>query len=143
VLIAGWRELVELPAWGIDGLRAKLDTGARTSALHVVSVIPDGHGAVTFDVVPRRRSDRRIPISAPIVRETRVRSSTGELTTRHVVRTRLRIGPFEREIELTLVDRAAMIHRMLVGREALVGVAVDPSRRYLLTAPPARKGPEG
>jgi ribosomal protein S6--L-glutamate ligase len=143
VLIAGWRELVELPDWGITGLRAKLDTGARTSALHVAAVSLHDDGRVTFDAVPRRRSDRRVPITSAIVRQTRVRSSTGSVTTRYVVKTRLRIGPFEREIEVTLVDRAAMIHRMLVGREALIGVAVDPSRRYLLTAPPARKGPAG
>jgi hypothetical protein len=72
---------------------------------------------------------------AEVVRLTRVRSSTGDVTTRHVVRTRLRLGPVEREIELTLVDRGTMIHRILIGRSGLDGVVVDPSRRYVITEP--------
>ncbi|MEO8555018.1 MAG: RimK/LysX family protein [Kofleriaceae bacterium] len=138
-VVAGWRERVDLPDWGIDGLRAKLDTGARTSALHVTHVMELGDGRVTFEVLPRRRSDRRVPVTALLVRITRVRSSTGSVTTRHVVRTRLRMGTIEREIELTLVDRGAMIHRMLIGRTGLTGVVVDPSRRYVITQ--VRKDP--
>jgi hypothetical protein len=133
VLVAGWRERVDLPDWGITRIRAKLDTGARTSALHVTGVTDLGDGRVTFEVLPRRRSDRGVPVTAAVVRQTRVRSSTGSVTTRPVVRTRLRFGPIDREIELTLVDRGAMIHRMLIGRTGLAGVVVDPSRRYVLT----------
>jgi hypothetical protein len=138
-IVAGWRERVDLPDWGVDGLRAKLDTGARTSALHVTHVTEHGDGTVTFDVLPRRRSDRKVPVTAVLVRRARVRSSTGTVTTRHVVRTRLRLGAIEREIELTLVDRGTMIHRILIGRTGLVGVVVDPSRRYVITQ--ARKAP--
>jgi hypothetical protein len=131
--VAGWRERVDLPEWGIAGVRAKLDTGARTSALHVASLAEDGDGRVTFEVLPRRRSDRRVRVTAAVVRRARVKSSTGSVTTRHVVRTRLRLGAIEREIELTLVDRGAMIHRMLIGRTGLEGVVVDPTRRYVIT----------
>jgi hypothetical protein len=133
VLVAGWRELVDLPDWEIVALRAKLDTGARTSALHVAAVVDLGDGRVTFDVVPRRRSDRRVRVTAPVVRTTRVKTSTGVVSVRHVVATRLRLGAIEREIELTLVDRAAMLCRMLIGRAGLTGIVVDPDRRYLLT----------
>ena len=134
MVTAGWRELVDLPAWGITRLRAKLDTGARTSALHVAAVEETAPGHVTFEVVTSRRSDRRVTVSAPVVRRTTVRSSHGR-STRWVVTTPLRLGPILREIEVTLVDRGKLLHRMLVGRTALVGILVDPSRRYVLTRP--------
>lgn len=134
MVVAGWRERVDLPDWGVAGVRAKLDTGARTSALHVASVTELPDGRVAFAIVPRRRSDRQVGVVADVVRLTRVRSSTGGVTTRHVVRTRLRLGPLEREIELTLVDRGTMIHRILIGRTGLDGVIVDPARRYLITS---------
>jgi hypothetical protein len=130
---AGWREWADLPEWGIRRVRAKLDTGARTSALHVASVEERPDGKVAFDVVPSRRSDRRVHIVTDVVRQTRVRSSNGTSSTRYVVRTRLRLGPIEREIELTLVDRGAMLHRLLVGRSGLAGIVVDASRRYVLS----------
>jgi len=130
---AGWREWADLPEWGIARVRAKLDTGARTSALHVASVEELPGGKVSFAVVPNRRSDRRVQVVTDVVRQTRVRSSNGTSATRFVVKTRLRLGPIEREIELTLVDRGAMIHRLLVGRSGLAGIVVDASRRYVLS----------
>ena len=135
-IVAGWRERVDLPDWNITRLPAKLDTGARTSALHVDNLRALPGGVVSFDVVlSRRRSDRRVHVEAPVVRTTRVRSSTGALTLRHVVRTRLRMGPIDREIEINLVDRGPMIHRMLVGRSGLGGIAVAADRRYAITRP--------
>jgi hypothetical protein len=135
-LVAGWRERVDLPDWGIRRLPAKLDTGARTSSLHVIDLRALPGGVVSFDVVlSRKRSDRRVHIEAAVVRTTRVRSSTGALTLRHVVRTRLRMGPIDREIEINLVDRGPMIHRMLIGRSGLAGIAVSADRRYAVTRP--------
>ena len=135
-LVAGWRERVDLPEWGVRRLPAKLDTGAKTSALHVVDLRALPGGVVSFDVVlSRKRADRRVHIEAPLVRTTRVRSSTGALTLRHVVRTRLRMGPIDREIEINLVDRGPMIHRMLIGRSGLAGIAVSADRRYAVTRP--------
>jgi hypothetical protein len=130
---AGWREWVDLPDWGISRVRAKLDTGARTSALHVAHIEELADGRVAFHAVPRRKSERRVQVIAEVVRRTRVRSSTGLAMWRPVVQTRLRLGPITREIELTLVDRAPMLHRMLVGRSALAGVIVDPARRYVVS----------
>jgi hypothetical protein len=139
VVVAGWRERVDLPDWGILRLPAKLDTGARTSSLHVEDLRALPGGVVSFDVVlSRRRADKRIHVEAPLVRTTRVRSSTGVLTLRHVVRTRLRMGPIDREIEINLVDRGPMIHRMLIGRSGLTGIAVSADRRYAITTKPRR-----
>jgi hypothetical protein len=134
--VAGWRERVDLPDWGILRLPAKLDTGARTSSLHVIDLRALPGGLVSFDVVlSRKRSDRRVRIEAPLIRTQRVRSSSGVLTLRHVVRTRLRMGAIEREIEINLVDRGPMIHRMLIGRSGLAGIAVSADRRYAITSP--------
>ena len=136
MLVAGWRERIDLPDWGILRLPAKLDTGARTSALHVADLRALPGGVVSFDVVlSRKRADRRVHIEAALVRTTRVRSSSGALTLRHVVRTRLRMGPIDREIEINLVDRGPMIHRMLIGRSGLAGIAVSADRRYAVTRP--------
>ena len=133
MVTAGWREWVDLPDWGIRHVRAKLDTGARTSALHVahIELLPDG--TVAFHAVPRRKSERRVQLIAEVVRRTRVRSSNGEAMLRPVVKTRLHLGPIVREIEVTLVDRAPMLHRMLLGRSALDGFIIDPARRYVIS----------
>lgn len=131
-LIIGWVELVALPEWGIAGLRAKIDTGARSSALHVERIerLPDRR--VAFDVILRRKG-KRTRVTAKIVREGRVRSSSGESSKRIFVETLLRLGPLERRIEISLVDRGRMIHRMLLGRSALSGpILIDVDRRYHL-----------
>lgn len=132
-LIVGWREYVALPEWGIATLRAKIDTGARTSALHVENIrrLDDRH--VRFDVVLNRKTGRTVPAEAPIVREAHVRSSSGQLQTRFVVETLVRLGPVSKQIELTLVSRRAMLCRMLLGRRALAeDFLVDVTRRYAL-----------
>ncbi len=135
-IVAGWRERVDLPDWGIRRLPAKLDTGARTSALHVVDLRALPGGVVSFTVeLSRRKAERRVHVEAPLVKTSRVRSSTGALTLRHVVRTRLRLGAIEREIEINLVDRGPMIHRMLIGRSGLAGIAVSADQRYVVTKP--------
>jgi ribosomal protein S6--L-glutamate ligase len=132
-LIVGWTEHVALPDWGIPSVRAKMDTGARTSALHVENVEEVGGRHVRFDVVlDRKRSHRRVHVKARIVRRARVRSSNGEYSYRLFVSTRLRLGPLERQVEFSLVDRARMIHRVLLGRSALHGVFVDVGHRHLL-----------
>ncbi len=141
-IVIGFAELVDLPEWGIVGLRGKIDTGAKTSALHVSNIREIGNGRVGFDVrLHRRRVDRTVHVEAKILRRGRVRPSSGHAQTRLFVETTLRIGPLQRIIELSLVDRENMIYRMLVGRTAIgSGVLVDPSRRYALTKrTPARK----
>ncbi len=140
-LIIGVTEYVDIPQWRISSLRAKIDTGARSSALHVENIRELGLGRVRFAVrLSRNRSDRRVTVEAPIARRGRVRPSTGELEARIFVAIRVRIGPVEREIELSLVDRGRMIFRMLIGRRALAhAFLVDPSRRYVLRKPRSSK----
>ena len=135
LITIGWREKVALPAWGVSGIRAKIDTGARTSAIHVGSMneLPDGR--LRFEVVVREKPARvAVWVEATPVREARVKPSSGQSQQRPVFRTLLRVGDTEHEIELSLVSRKGMLCRMLIGRTALRGVfAVDPSRSYLLT----------
>ena len=129
----GWSELVDLPDWHIRGLRAKIDTGARTSALHVDGLEPLPRGRIQYQVVLHRDDhDQRINVVAKIIRRGRVRSSTGAYSTRYFVKTRLRLAGIEREVEISLVDRGDMNFRMLVGRTALAGdFVVDPAHKNL------------
>ena len=137
-LIIGVTEYVDLPEWRILRLRAKIDTGARSSALHVENIRELSSGRVRFDVrLSRNQTERRVTVEASVARRGRVRTSNGAVETRIFVAVLLRIGPVEREIELSLVDRGRMIFRMLIGRRALAnGFLVDPSRRYVLRKPP-------
>lgn len=134
-MLVGVAEYVDIPAWRVLGLRAKIDTGARSSALHVEKLREIGGGRVRFDVrLHRSKSERRVTVEATIVRRARVRASTGVATTRIFVAVDLRLGPVARTIELGLVDRQHMLYRMLLGRTALDrDFLVDPSRRFVLT----------
>jgi hypothetical protein len=138
-LVIGWTEFVDLPEWGVKKLRAKVDTGARTSALHVENIEELPRGYVRFDVVLHRlKRDRRIHVRAKVVRKSYVRSSTGHQSQRYFVETTLRLGPIEKTVEISLVDRGKMIHRMLLGRAALTGpLVIDVDRR--MTLGPRRK----
>lgn len=116
----GWREAVDLPEWGIEKLVVKVDSGARTSAIHVENLreLPDK--MLHFEVVLSRRfNHKRVSVETPWVRRTRVRSSNGEIQERYVVQTRMVLGPVEKDIELTLVSREGMLVRMLLGRSAI------------------------
>ena len=141
MIVVGWREVVNLRNWGLEGIRAKVDTGARTSALHVENVRTSADGRlVTFHAVVHRGEDDHPEITTEIVRSTRVRSSTGESQERIVVATTMLLGPIERRIEISLVSREDMLCPMLVGRRALPpGVTVDPLHRYLHGRPKKRR----
>ena len=132
-VLIGWTEFVDLPEWGVKKLRAKVDTGARTSALHVENIKELPMGLVRFDVVLHRmKSDRRIQVKTGVSRRGRVRSSTGHQHERLFVKTVLQLGPVRKEIEVSLVDREKMIYRMLLGREALSGpFMIDVDRRMV------------
>ncbi len=133
-VVIGWTELVDLPEWGVKRLRAKVDTGARTSALHVENIEVLPRGWVRFDVVVHReKRDRHIHVKTKIRRRGRVRSSTGHQEQRIFVETTLKLGPIEKRVEVSLVDRQKMIHRMLLGRAALSGpILVDVDKRLSL-----------
>ncbi len=133
----GWSELADLPDWGVKRLPVKLDTGARSSALHVEDVEHLGSRRVRFRVVVHREHrDRHVRVTARITRTSRVRSSNGEYTRRLFVRTTLRLAGVQRPIEVSLVDRSEMNFRMILGRTALAGAfLVDPGRRRVATRP--------
>ena len=140
-ILVGWNEYVDLPDWGIKRLGAKVDTGARSSALHVEDLETLPRGRIRFRVVVHREHrDRHVRVVARISRRARVRSSNGEFETRYFVRTTMKLGSVEKEIEMSLVDRGKMVHRMLIGRTALKGdFVVDVSRRHLLDPKRRRK----
>ena len=137
----GWRERVDFPEWGVDGVLTKIDTGACLSALHVVDIRPSGDGRVGFRVALDRKLSRLSDeILVPVARETRVRSSNGVVQRRFVVRAPIAVGTYRQTIEVSLVCRKSMRCRMLLGREALSGAfLVDSSRDYILTDPPPKK----
>jgi hypothetical protein len=133
----GWREWLALPELGIGAIKAKLDTGARTSALSVVSAEAferDGRLHVRFLVRPRRRSDRTITCEAPVVDRRPVTDSGGHTVERWFIRTGILLAGRRFETDINLTDRRAMLFPLLLGRSALGGrFRVDPELSY--TAP--------
>jgi hypothetical protein len=141
----GWREWVGLPELGIPEIKAKIDTGARTSTLHAYRITPfekDGRAFVRFLVHPVQR--RRLPeieCVAPLAGRRAIRDSGGKTEHRYIVLTRLRVGDDMSEIELTLTNRDQMSFRMLVGRAAIRGrFDVDPGRSFRTGRLAARAG---
>ena len=140
LIMLGWREHVAIPEWGIKRISAKIDTGARTSAVHVGEIEDLGNGRIRFEVIRRENPHKGRWVEAQMVRNSNVKPSSGIAQSRPVVETLIRIGDVERRVEVSLVCRRGMRCRMLVGRTALNGVfSVDPSRKYLADA---RKGSE-
>jgi len=132
--IIGWSENVDFPEWLIAGVKAKVDTGARTSALHVENLEAIDRDHVAFDVVTGQKQRRHHRVTAKVLKWARVRSSNGLYTERCFVTTRVRIATVEKEIELSLVSREDMQFRMLLGREALKhDFLVDVGHRTLAT----------
>ncbi len=129
--VVGWSEYVDLPEWGVRGLKAKVDTGAKTSALHVEEIELRPRGRIRFVVVVHKeKRERHVRVEARIVRRSRVRSSTGHYDYRYFVSTTMQLGDVERQIEVSLVDRERMVFRMLLGRSALAGAfIIDPGRK--------------
>jgi len=127
--IIGWREWVEFPEWGMR-IRAKADTGARSSAIDCAEITELPAGRVRFTVRLDRREKKLVTLEDEIRVRKHVRSSTGHGHDRIFVETTLRLAGVEKRILVSLVCRKAMINRMLLGREALgadflVNSAVD------------------
>lgn len=143
----GWREWLALPDLGIGRIKAKIDTGARTSCLHAFYVEPvrrDGRDIVRFGVHPLQRNNRElIHCEAGVLDQRQVSDSGGHRELRFVIQTRLVLSGFDDLVELTLTNRDSMQFRMLLGRTALGAgrFAVDPSASYLAGRHTARKDP--
>ncbi|NIO11307.1 MAG: ATP-dependent zinc protease [Deltaproteobacteria bacterium] len=134
--VIGWREWVSLPGLGISSIKAKIDTGARSSALHASEMEifrRRGRDMVRFTVYPYQRNSRdRVVAEVELYDRRMVRSSSGDAHLRPVILTELMLMGERKSIELTLIDRSAMGFRMLLGREAIRGdYVVDPGRSYL------------
>lgn len=134
--IAGWREWIGLPDLDVSWVKAKLDTGARSSAIHAWDIEPferDSAEWVRFQLHPWQMSDLdAVDVELPVVDRRTIRSSTGHEEERYVVRTKIRVLDLDLTADLTLTNRDEMGFRMLVGREALRGsILVDPGRSYI------------
>ncbi|MFN3970848.1 MAG: 30S ribosomal protein S6--L-glutamate ligase [Gemmobacter sp.] len=132
----GWEEWVALPGLGLPALKAKVDTGARTSALHAFDIEPFGsprapHVRFLIHPIPGRE-DVTIACSAPIRDQREITSSNGETETRFVIETEVVMGSRRWPIEVSLTDRGGMAFRMLLGRQALgEGAMVSATEGFL------------
>jgi hypothetical protein len=134
--VIGWKEYVAFPDWGIARLKAKIDTGARTSALDAATYelreTPAGLVAAVRIPLSSRHPERTALVQAPVLKTVVVCNSAGLRETRPLVETTLRLGSVSKRIRLTLTNRAGMCFRLILGRKALEGdFVVDVSRKYL------------
>lgn len=134
--IIGFREWIALPDLELPALKAKIDTGAKTSSLHAFEiklVKRGGKPFVRFKVHPIQKNlEVEVLCRAPLVDRRVVTDSGGHKELRYVIHTTIQMGGMKKVIELTLTNRETMKYRMLIGREALKQFYIDPSQSYLL-----------
>ncbi|MFT5190039.1 MAG: hypothetical protein ACI9DF_002808 [Verrucomicrobiales bacterium] len=136
--VIGWREWLRFPGLGIPGIKAKIDTGARSSALHTHACevfVRNGKDWARFQLHPlRQRGDLELTCEAPIVGYRNVKNSGGHQEKRPFIVATAAMGAVKWDIELSLTNRESMKFRMLLGRAAIAGrFSVDPQRSYLLS----------
>lgn len=134
--IIGWREWIKLPEIGITKIKAKIDTGARTSSLHAFDIETfeiDGKPRVKFKIHPKQRDTNQTVIAeAELIDERNVRSSSGQAELRPVILTEVNLMQKKWQVELTLTNRELMGFRMLLGRQAVRGFfLINPGKSYL------------
>ena len=139
-VILGSEEWCSFPELGIPTIKARVDSGAKTSALHAINIAPfikNESNWVKFDINPIQNNLKTvIHCEAPLIDKRIVKSSSGFREQRYVIQTNLQIGSSKWPIEMTLTNRDSMGFRMLLGREAMSGrVLVDPEQKYLLGQP--------
>lgn len=148
MLVVGWQERVDLPLLGLKNLKAKIDTGARTSALHATDIVAFERDGVPWVHFHTRFDDdaRDKDLECPIHDKREITNTSGVPENRFVIRTKLRISNRLWNIDLSLTERTEMKFRMIIGRSALRrhAIMVHPSKRNLTTPTPkkttARKG---
>lgn len=135
-MIAGSEEWVSLPDLGLPMIKVRVDSGAKTSAIHAVNISPfqrNGEAWVSFDVYPLQYDGKKVVhCEAPVIDKRTIKSTSGSRESRYVIRTVLKVAEEAWEIELTLANRDSMGYRMLLGREAMRGkMLVDPDSSFL------------
>ena len=143
-VIVGSEEWCSFPDLGIPTIKARVDSGAKTSALHAINIAPfikDGENWVKFDINPIQNNVKTIiHCESKLIDKRIVKSSSGFREQRYVIGSELEIGGKNWPIEITLTNRDSMGFRMLLGREAMSGrVLVDPAQKYLLGEPTSDK----
>jgi hypothetical protein len=138
--VIGLREWINLPELGIVGLRAKIDTGASTSCLHASDIQPFQKGDedwVRFTAYLGTQVQRRHRCEAPLLSVKRIKSSTGHVQSRYVIRTELALGDRLWPVEFTLTCRKTMRYRVLLGSKALIAgqLVVNPALSYVQDKP--------
>lgn len=129
-ILIGWREKVSLPQLGVGAFPAKIDTGARSAALHATDIEQDGHHVTFVLPLKGRHHHCRLPLKGMRT----VKSSSGHTETRAVVETDVKIGKFVLSIEVTLTDRTDMGVPMLLGRASLgAQFLVHPTKSNILS----------
>lgn len=141
LITVGWREWVKLPELKLPWIKAKIDTGARTSCLHAFSLETfnnDNEQWVRFGIHPHQHdSDTEVYCEAKIIDQRMVSDSGGHKEQRFVIATTLALANQQWPIEITLTNRDNMKFRMLLGRTAMEGrIAVNPEASFLLGKPP-------
>ncbi|MEA5465676.1 ATP-dependent zinc protease family protein [Leptothoe sp. PORK10 BA2] len=142
LLLIGWREWVMLPELGIDRIKAKVDTGARSSSIHALNIEQfetEGGQKVRFHIAPVQHDDSKlVQAEATLLCQRLVTDSGGHQEQRPVVLTTLSLGGSIWPIELTLTNRDEMGFRMLLGRQAIRDrCLVDPGNSFLLRRQPS------
>ena len=134
-LLIGWREWVSLPQLGLTAIKAKIDTGARSSSLHVTALETferDGAPWLRFAIAPRRRSARTLQCEAPALDRRAVTDSGGRTAERWFIRSAVVLGGVRFDADINLTDRGGMLFPMLLGRTALRGrFRVDPGLSWV------------
>ena len=136
LLLIGWREILSLPDLNVDRIKAKIDTGARTSALHAFHCeeFKQNHKTmIRFGIHPIQRDNQHTIIAeAELLEYRKVTSSVGHAQMRPVIMTTIELGEHQWQAELTLTNRDVMGFRMLLGRQAVRDrFSVDPGKSYL------------
>ncbi len=134
----GWKEYVDFPEWHIRHVKVKIDTGARTSALGVVSyqLLEDDNQGLVADLslsLKRKRPQELTVVRVPVLKMVVVCNSNGMREQRPLIETTIRLGPVTKRVKLTVTNRSSMLFRMILGRKALQGdFVVDVSKKYLM-----------
>lgn len=138
--LIGWMEVADLPLLGLNHIKAKIDTGARTTALHAIDIEEferDGAAWLRF----RTQIAEHLPelyVEAPYHSERAIKNTSGVPEDRYIIRTRLKLGKRKWMIDLSITDRGNMTFPMIIGRAALKdhNIAVHTRRTFLMTEPP-------